>query len=186
MLAYYESADGIRLLAPRGWNCQGAWGSEGGRLFLSPEPIPDTRSGFEGAAIEIDHFTSEASGRYDVAETVARVFPDYKASAIRTLQDMELPVPSGPYPTDTLRYRGKRIVEYETPAQTEGLGTFKSWLKRNDSPIVGAAILILHPPNLIGFPPNVVLLSMRLPPDLARLAPTIVGYVERDYGDLPK
>jgi hypothetical protein len=181
-LAYYESADGIRLLAPRGWYCEGTSGSGGYALFLSPKPIHPTSSGWEGLegpAIEVNHMTSEASGRYEIAEIVARVFPEYKAFAKRVWEGIDLPFPSGPYPTDSLKYRGKTIVEYKTPAQTEGLGNFDSWLKKNDTPILGAAILIVDRPNLIGNPPNLVLLSVRFPPDLARLTPAIVRYVER-------
>jgi hypothetical protein len=126
-LAYYESADGIGLLAPRGWYCEGASGSGGSALFLSPRPIRHSLSGWEGlegTAIEINRISSENSGRYDVAQIMARVFPDYKAFASRVLQDIDLPLPSGPYPKDTLKYRGKTIVEFKTPAQTEGLGNF--------------------------------------------------------------
>src|SRR5689334_1309580 len=54
-LAYYRSADGIGLLAPRGWYCEGASGSSGDALFLSPNPIHHDLSGWhglEGPAIE--------------------------------------------------------------------------------------------------------------------------------------
>ena len=37
-LAYYKSADGIGVLAPRGWYCEGASGSSGSGLFVSPRP----------------------------------------------------------------------------------------------------------------------------------------------------
>jgi hypothetical protein len=185
-LAYYKSADGIGLLAPRGWFCEGASGSSGYALFLSPKPIHHGLSGWEGLegpAIEVNHITSENSGRYEIAEIIARVFPVYRALATRVWEGIDRPFPSGPYRKDTLKYRGKTIVEYKTPAQTEGLGNFDSSLKKNDIPIVGAAILIIDPPNLIGNPPDLVLLSVRFPPDLARLTPAIVRYVERDVVD---
>jgi hypothetical protein len=145
-LAYYESADGIGLLAPRGWYCEGASGSGGYALFLSPKPIHRSTSGWkglEGAAIEVYHMDGGTSGRYNVAQIITRVFPAYRAFAIRVLNGTDLPIPSGPYPKDTLNYRGKNIVEYQTPAQTEGLGNFDSWLGKNDMPIAGAAILIV-------------------------------------------
>ncbi len=183
-LAYYESADGIRLLAPRGWYCEGTSGSGGYALFLSPKPIHPTSSGWEGLegpAIEVNHITSEnGSGMYEIAEIIARVFPAYRAVARSVWEGLDSAFPSGPYPKDTLTYKGKTIVEYKTPAQTEGLGNFDSWLKKNDTPIVGAAILIVDSPNLIGNPPNLILLSVRFPPDLARLTPAIVRYIERD------
>jgi len=31
--------------------------------------------------------------------------------------------PFGPYPTDTLKYHGDVTVEFQTPANTKGLGT---------------------------------------------------------------
>lgn len=183
-LAHYESADGIGLLAPRGWHCEGASGSGGYALFLSPKPIRHSMSGWaglEGAAIEVNHMYGGTSGRYNVAQIIARVFPAYRAFAVRALEMSDLPVPSHPYPKDTLNYIGKAIVEYKTPAQTDGLGNFDSWLGKNDMPIIGAAILLVDPPpKPNGDPPDAVRLSVRVPPDLTRLTPEIVRYVERD------
>jgi hypothetical protein len=122
-----------------------------------------------------------ASGRYEIAEIMARVFPEYRAFAARVLELIDRPLPSGPYPNDTLTYRSKTIVEYKTPAQTDGLGNFDSWLGKNDMTIVGAAILLVDPPpNPNGDLPDAVRLSVRVPPDLTRLTPEIVHYVERD------
>jgi len=180
-LAYYRSADGIGLLAPRGWYCEGVSGSGGAALFLSPKPIDLDRSrpgwkGFEGPAIEVNHMNNESSGVYEIVEVIARVFPAYRAFAVRVWKDIDLPFPSGPYPNDILAYKNKTVVEYNTPARKEGLGTRFSWLKKNDTPVAGAAILI-------GDPPDVLLLSVRLPPDLARLTPVIVRDVERAAAD---
>jgi hypothetical protein len=182
-LAYYNSADGIGLLAPRSWFCEGASGSGGSALFLSPKPIHHGLSGWEGlegTAIEINRMSGENSGRYDIAEIMSRVFPEYRAIARRVWEDIDLPLPSGPYPKDTLTYISKTIVEFKTPAQTEGLGNFHSWLKKSGPPIQGAAILIADPqdPNLSSA--RLILLSVRFPPDLARLTPTIIRYLERD------
>ncbi len=85
---------------------------------------------------------------------------------------MGLPSLFGPYPQDKLTYKGDRTVEYETPAQTRGLGTH-SWLVKNTSPIEGVAMLI-------GETPDLVLLSVRLPFDLSRLTSTIIRQIERD------
>jgi hypothetical protein len=92
---------------------------------------------------------------------------------------LDLPIPAGPYPNDTLGYRGKTIVEYNTPAQMEGLGNFDSWMAKNDYPIRGAAIIISDSPDNVDGP-DLVLLSVRVPPALARLTPVIVGQAERD------
>ena len=71
-----------------------------------------------------------------------------------------------------MTYKGKTIVEYRTPAQADGLGTFWN-LKKNNNQINGVAILVEGPPDLL-------LLSVRLPPDLTGLTSTIVQQVERD------
>jgi hypothetical protein len=119
------------------------------------------------------------SGRYGVAEIMARVFPSYRPFANKALRDMGLPVPTGPYPKDTLTYRSKTIVEYTTPANTEGLGNFNSLLGKNDLPIRGAAVIIGVPPN-VRDGPDMVLLSVRLPQALAELIPVISDQFERD------
>ncbi len=177
-LAYYLSADGIGVLAPRGWYCQGVSDSGGHTLFLSPKPILYTRPGWgglKGSAIEIDYISSENSGRYDMAEMVARVFPCCRAFVAR-VWDLDVPLPSSPFPNDTLKYRSRSSVEYQTPARTDGLGTFRSQLKRNGDPIVGAAILVGDSLN----PSGAVILSSRMPRDLATLAPAIIRYAESE------
>jgi hypothetical protein len=187
-LAYYESADGIALLAPRGWYCEGASGSGGSALFLSPKPIHNTPSGWdgvEGAAIEINHISGENSGRYEIAEVMGRVFPMYREVATRTMDGIDFPLPSGPYPKDILTYRSKTLVEYTTPPRMEGLGNFLSWIGKNNLPIRGTAILIGHStnpllPGEVGELPSLVLLSVRLPPNLAQLTAAIIRYVERN------
>jgi hypothetical protein len=181
-LSYYKSADGIGLLAPRGWYCEGASGSSGDVLFLSPNPIRHDSSGWhglEGPAIEIYHMFGGTSGRFGVAEVMARVFPGYRSFATRLLKEMGLPVPTGPYPKDTLTYRTKTVVEYSTPAHTEGLGNFNSRLGENDLPIRGTAVIIGDPPN-VRDGPDLVLLSVRLSPALTGLIPAIVDQFERD------
>ena len=70
-------------------------------------------------------------------------------------------------------------MEYKTSAQADGLGTHSTWLKKNDSAVSGVVILLYDPPD-IGSLPGVLQLSMRLPPDLARLAPAIVRQIERE------
>jgi hypothetical protein len=180
-LAYYRSTQGVGILAPRGWYCFGTYGSGGDALLVSPQPIDTAsmfgprRSGFAGPAIEISHRFGDTSGRYDVAQIIARVFPTYKAFVTGLMDDFDLPAnyfTFGPYPEDKLTYKSKTVVEYRTPAQADGLGTH-SWLKKDGGPIYGVAILI-------GQTPDLLLLSMRLPPDLAGLTSVIVRQVERD------
>jgi hypothetical protein len=180
-LAYYKSEQGFGVLAPRGWSCFGVYGSNGYALYVSPERVTasnlfsSTWSGFTGPAIELAGETGDTSGRFSVARVIARVFPAHKSFVEGVIAEGIEPAssfPFGPYPEDKLTYRSKEMVEYETPANTEGLGT-NSRLKKNAYPISGAAILI-------GNTPDLMLLAVRLSPDLTDLAPPIIQQLERD------
>jgi len=135
--------------------------------------------------MEVNDISGENSGRYEIAELIARVFPAYR-QFVRQVWDLDSPLPSGPYPKDTLTYRGNTVVEYRTPARTEGLGNFDSLLGKSDLPIAGAAILLIDSPHPAGNVPHLLLLSVRFPRELARLTPTIVRYVERDAAIAPR
>lgn len=180
-LAYYKSEQGLGVLAPRGWHCFGVYGSDGYALYVSPEPISASSVlsrawvGLTGPAIELAGESGDTSGRFSVARVIARVFPDHKSFVEGVIAEGIEPAssfPFGPYPEDKLTYRNKQTVEYETPANTEGLGT-NSRLKKNASPIKGVAILI-------GDTPDLLLLTSRLPPELSDLAPAIIQHLERD------
>jgi len=180
-LAYYKSEQGIGVLAPRGWNCFGVYGSSGYSLYVSPQPIPTanlfstTWSGFTGPVIEIAGEEGDTSGRFGVARTIALVFPAHRAFVEKVIaEEIESAssFPFGPHPKDKLIYRSDEMVEYETPGDTDGLGT-NSRLNKNANPISGVAILM-------GTSPDLLLLSVRLSPNLTDLASTIVQQVERD------
>jgi hypothetical protein len=186
-LAYYGSTLDLSVLAPRGWYCLGVYGSGGDFLFVSSLAIdarkifgPESR-GFDGPVIEIsDRHSDQGGDRLDKAQIIARVFPTYRTLATGLLYGYDIPAssyPFGPYPSDRLTYKGNALVEYTTPAQTEGLGTHSS-LKKNSSPIEGVAILS-------GDPPDLILLSVRLPQESIGLAPVIVREVEREVS-LPR
>jgi hypothetical protein len=181
-LAYYEAEDGPGVLAPRGWNCFEAYGSNGGSLLVAPQPInselvfSDNWKGFDGPAVQLSVDSGGTSGRFEVAEIIARVFPAYKAFVTRVIAEGIEPAssfPFGPYPKDKLIYKSNKIVEYQTPPNTDGLGT-KSRLQKNSIPISGVAILE-------GADTNLIQLSARLPLDLADLTPTIIQQVERRF-----
>lgn len=184
-LAYYQSAAGIGILAPRGWHCVGTYGSGGDTLFVTPQAIP-ARDLFSpghrltGPAIQVSHRFGDTSGRTSVAEVVARVFPAKSAFVDRVMRDFDLPpgrFPTGPYPTDVLTDKSPTVVEYRTPARADGLGTH-SWLAKNDEPIDGVAILV-------GEAPDLLLLSARLPRELRRLVPAIMHQLEIEASRRP-
>ena len=181
-LAYYRAAPELGVLAPRGWYCEGSCGSSGDALWLSPEPInrhvPGWK-GFSGPAIEIYHISSGASGMYDVAEILARVFREYKDQAAPVLALIDRPVPSGRYSNDALTYRSKSVVEFRTPPQAEGLGTHLTLLRKSNLPVSGAVIMLGKPISGEELP-DMLLLAVRLPPALQKLTPVIVRDAERE------
>jgi hypothetical protein len=185
--AYYRSAQGIGVLGPRGCHCFGVYGSNGAVLYVTPEPIDtknifsSTRPKFSGPAIQVTSQVGDTSGRFDVAAIVARVFPAYRSFVTGVIEGFSQPAssfPSGPYPTDSLTYKGNRVVEYRTPAHTEGLGTH-SWLEKNAAPIDGVAILV-------GPTPDLLLLAVRLPPNLSDLTSAVIQQFERDAASTPQ
>jgi hypothetical protein len=150
-------------------------------LYVSPRPIKSADlfstdwKGFTGTVIQISTENGDTSGRFGVAKIIARVFPahmEFVRSVIAEEIEPANSFPSGPYPKDKLTYRTKEIVEYQTPPQTDGLGT-NSRLLKNDTPISGVAILF-------GEEPNLLLLSIRLSPEMTDLAPAIIHQARRD------
>ena len=135
----------------------------------------DNWKGFNGPAIQLSVSIGDTSGRFEVAKIIARVFPAYKSFVTRIIaENLEPPssFPFGPHPKDRLTYINKKVVEYQTPSNTDGLGT-SSRLQKNSDPITGVAILE-------GVEPNLVHLSARLPSDLAPAAHAIIQQVERE------
>jgi len=186
-LAYYQAEDGLGVLAPRGWYCFGTYGSAGSTLYVAPQPVnaadlfSDQWSGFSGSAIEFASMIGDTSGRFTVARTIARVFPFHKAFVKNVIEEGIEPAssfPFGAYSKDKLVYRSKEIVEFQTPAETDGLGT-DSYLLKNSSPICGVAILY-------GEELDLLFLSARLPAELVDLAPIIIRQVERDAAHFAK
>ena len=162
-LAYYTSAQ--KLVGPQPLN---------GKDVLSAK-----WDGFAGPAIQLSLLSGETSGRFEVASVVARVFPTYKAFADDVIAEGIEPVSSfvfGPSPTDELNYKDKdkKTAEFQTPAQTEGLGT-NSRLRKSDLPISGAILI-----GATGQPPDLAFLVIRLPPDLNDFAPIIIHRPERE------
>jgi len=144
-LAYYQAEIPPGVIAPRGWHCFGAYGSNAHYLLVVPQPISggglfsSNWRGIAGPAIEISWASGETYGRFEVARMIARVFPKWEAFAQDVIKEGIEPAsdfPSGPYPKDKLVYRSERIVEYETPRHSERLGTM-SQLQTNGDPIKG-------------------------------------------------
>jgi uncharacterized RDD family membrane protein YckC len=182
-LAYYESAQytGSGVLAPRGWYCFGTYGSDGSHLFVTPQPINSddlfstAGGGFIGPAIQASTISGETSGRLEVARVIARVFPAQQAFVQSQIEEgiPSSDFPLGPYPKDKLIFQSDRIVEYQTPPHSEGLGTTVGSLQANDYPVNAVAILK-------GQAPDLLILMVRLPPGLNDLTSHIIQQMERD------
>jgi hypothetical protein len=184
-IAYYKAKEGVGVLAPKGWHCFGAYGSSGATLYVSPDPInsadvlSSSWKGFSGPVVQISLEYGGTSGRFAVAKTIARAFParkDFVEGVIAEGIEPASSFPYGPYPVDTLKYRGENVVEFSTPAQVEGLGT-DSRLQKNDTPISGAAILI-------GEEPDLVRVWERLPSGDSELSQLIIQQTEREAARL--
>jgi hypothetical protein len=184
-LAYYQASDGLGVLGPRSWYCFGTYGSNGSTLYIAPQPInaaglfTDNWSGFSGPAIEFATSIGDTSGRFSVARMIARIFPDHRGFVRNVIEEGIEPAssfPFGPYTKDKLVYRNKEIVEYQTPAETDGVGT-QSYLRKNAYPISGVAILC-------GEELDLLFLSARLPADSVDLMPIIIHQVEHDTAHL--
>ena len=178
-LAYYKSAPEIGVLAPRGWHCYYEYGSGGYTLLVSPEPIDQERN-LPGAGIDLTFHNGMNSGRIQVAEVIARVFPSRMSfvAEVRTVHELqEGAFPVGPFATDRLTRRGERVVEFVTPAGAEGLGTRSRLSKGKGGAISGVTILQDDVPNILQ-------LSVRLPDGMQGLTAIVIGQLEREAAKL--
>jgi formylglycine-generating enzyme required for sulfatase activity len=176
-LAYYKANWALGVLAPRGWYCFGTYGSAGATLFVSPQPVDRDHLFRGGNAVEVSEIIGETSGRFTVARFLARVFPAQKAFVQRVIKEGLEPAsdfPFGPYPNDQLIFQGDRLVEYQTPPRSEGLGVMGE-LQTNDDPIHG--VVILSPDGLL-------FVAVRLSPDRNDLTLPIIQQIERDNAAL--
>jgi formylglycine-generating enzyme required for sulfatase activity len=184
-LAYYETWNEYGVLAPRGWYCYLSGGSGGNMLVVSPSPVSsDTwrKDGFSGQVVSLNTMFGGDLGRFTVADMILRVFPNYKELTQRAVTEpgWDFDWPKGPYPYDRLIYRNPLVVEYETPANTEGLGLNRSVLRKNERPVKG--VVILHPTGDI----YTTQLAARLESVDDDLIPYIIQQVESDDGKVLK
>jgi hypothetical protein len=175
-LAYYSSGD-LGVLGPRGWHCFGLYGSNGSVLIVTPEPhgadLFDPNSELNGPAIQLSFSNGDTSGRFEVAQVAARLFPVEKPYVERVIRENIEPgteFPRGPFPGDRIRRLSPVEVEFQTPAHADGMGT-RSRLAKNGDPISGFAKMTKDN--------NLVLLVTRLPPPLRYLTSAIVRTTER-------
>jgi hypothetical protein len=129
---------------------------------------PADWGGTASQAVQVEDLSGDTSGRFEVAQVIANVFPAHKAF-VRNVIEMFPGVSNykfGPYPKDKLISETDRLVQFQTPPHAEGLGTV-SRLKASGDPIDGVAILE-------GPTPDLLMLRVRLPPEQRDLAPVII------------
>ena len=173
-LALYV-AEGQQVLAPGGWHCIEIYGSGGAFLLVTPHSytaatLPETNK-LVGPAVELSLLNGENSGRDQVAEVFSRLFP-FKRAFIHSAAaeyDALHRYPGGPFPGDSTVRRSRTEVDYTTPPRRQGMGTYESRLQPGRDPIVGTAMLA----RVQGVD-SVVLLNIRLPPQLHALGPAIL------------
>jgi hypothetical protein len=186
-LAYYSAGDPGGVLAPKGWNCFGTYGSNGSNLFVAPAPIlstdvlSDTWAAGNGDAVEAAWSSGDTSGRFEVAKVIERAFPSHAAFAKGVIDEGIEPAtdfPRGAYPTDTMTARADTVAEYLTPANVPGLGTADSRLTPSVDPIRGVAILQ-------GQTPDLAFLAVKLPDAERDLAAAVVARFEAEASQPP-
>jgi hypothetical protein len=123
-----------------------------------------------GPFVHVEHVSAEAFGRFEIAQVIARVFPAQRSfvqSAIDAGPESSAhDYVFGPYPNDKLIVQTARLVQFQTPPHSEGLGTMGHF-KANDDPIDGVAILE-------GQNPDLLMLRVRLPREQRYLAQIII------------
>ena len=149
-LAYYsdDEAVGSGVLAPRGWDCFGTYGSGGSTLYVVPrrlgDPILDRPEKVAaGTAVIRSFMIGGTSGRFPIARISARIFPRARAF-VEGVRDERLDDPSeyifSPWPDDRLIRLSDFAVSYVTPSGRHGLGTALR-LSPGRQPIFGLAFL---------------------------------------------
>jgi hypothetical protein len=163
-LAFYAASDGPGVLAPRGWHCFGVYGSSGTGLLVAPEKL-DSHDFFsgkqfstEGNAVELTYEYGGTSGRWGVAKAIARYFPRRRDFIKNNFQGLEVgPLPSGPYPRDSLSQRTNKSVRYVTPPRTKGEGT--AWMLAPSTQSVDGLLMLVNDPD----EPDIFRVNVRLP-----------------------
>jgi len=70
---------------------------------------------FSGPAIQLSVAVGDTSGRFEVAQIIARVFPSHRNFVRDVIAEDIEPAsnfPFGPFPKDKLTYKSKELVEY--------------------------------------------------------------------------
>jgi hypothetical protein len=173
-LAYYAAVGGPGVLAPRGWHCFGLYGSNGDSIVVTPEQHRSSdffgKEWFAttGPAVELRYSFGGTSGRWAVAQGIARYFPQGRTFLRENFKGLDVgPLPSGPYPGDALLRRTGSLVRLRTPSRQAGEGT-TGHLAPASEPIDGIVMLVANPDG-----PDLLKVNVRLP----RRAPALASII---------
>jgi hypothetical protein len=171
-LTWYASMD-LGVLAPSGWNCFGLYGSNGSTLIVTPESHSDHPFDIKasGPAVQLSVSFSDTSGRFEAAEFAALLFPDRQNFVDRVIAEGLMPrnsFPSKTSPFDVITRGGPDLVDFETPADHDGLGTM-SLLVKSGQPIFGR--VSMDGSNYA------TVLTVRVDPSMRDLVPMILNSI---------
>ena len=120
--------DKFDTLGPQGWKRFASIGSNGWTLYIAPEPLDSAKllehtnwKGFYRTSPSASGSDGGTSGRFEVAQVVARVFPahrDHAHSMIKEGFDPTSDYPFGPFSPDQphLQREGTRRIHNACPA----------------------------------------------------------------------
>jgi hypothetical protein len=180
-LTFYRSKyDGV--IAPRGWHCFALEGSDGSILFVTPSAhsaadLMQRGTRFVGPAIQVATSLGGTSGRFAVAQIMARYFPGRRKFVDAVIAEGIEPAGAfvfGPFPADRFIRHSARLVEVETPAHVLGLGTTNR-LAPDALPIRSIAVVGE------GTVPNATVLIVKLLPEDRDLLPAIAGQMRPNW-----
>jgi hypothetical protein len=178
-LAWYVS-EVDAVLAPRGWHCFQTFGSNGGTLYVAPERLTfeqtERRGVLRGSGITVSFSIGATSGRYEVAERIARYFPRYRSyiGQMRRTMGFDIgPMPAGPYPTDRFISRTATEVRLVTPPRRRGEATAGTLAPNGD---LAESLVILD----LEDDKNTITVHLRLPRAQAALTRAIFASARQD------
>jgi hypothetical protein len=144
-LAYYRAITGPGVFAPRGWHCR-AWGCSNGAFIIvtpSEPPAANPREPVKGLGVIGVESYGGTSGRFEVAEISARLFPNIMAAFIARVKAEGFPSPDFAkihrFSHDQYTYLTPRLVKFMTAGRHKGIGT--GILVPSKNPVYGVVSL---------------------------------------------
>lgn len=147
-IAFYQGEGGAGVFAPAGWHCLALYGSSGEAIIVSANALPKSGvpsgNSIDAPVIEYSALSGETSGRFGVAIYGHMLFPDLTKDFVQGVEDEGIEsksdIEEARYPKDKLTFLNKTLVQFETPANTKGLGT-EGYVNVSQASITGLVAL---------------------------------------------